>query len=205
MEHPIGNGEPADRVLQAAVHLFATKGLAATSVREIVEAAGTTKPTLYYHFGSKEGICRAAFARVADLMISRVSAALDVPADPASQLVEFVWALFCARREYPELARLVTSLLFGPEAEVPGLVVRDLVDTISHCFAQAAERACASGVARPGCEARLAAGLRGATTAWIQTPNQKEEPELTHALAEQIVSDLLCGFAAEGARGRCPG
>ena len=34
-------------------------GFDATSVREIVEAAGVAKPTLYYYFGSKEGLAQA--------------------------------------------------------------------------------------------------------------------------------------------------
>ena len=39
--------------------LFAERGYDATSVREIVEAAGVAKPTLYYYFRSKEGLAQA--------------------------------------------------------------------------------------------------------------------------------------------------
>ena len=48
-----------ERLLIAAVRLFARKGYAATSVREIVEAAGVTKPVLYYYFRNKEGVFQA--------------------------------------------------------------------------------------------------------------------------------------------------
>lgn len=44
------------RLLSAATRVFQDKGYAAASVREIVEAAGVTKPVLYYHFRNKEGI-----------------------------------------------------------------------------------------------------------------------------------------------------
>ena len=44
------------RLLNAAVRVFDRKGYAGASVREIAELAGVTKPTLYYHFGSKEGL-----------------------------------------------------------------------------------------------------------------------------------------------------
>ena len=44
------------RLLSGATGLFAAKGYAATTVREIVERAGVTKPVLYYYFRSKEGI-----------------------------------------------------------------------------------------------------------------------------------------------------
>jgi len=45
-----------DRLLGAALQLFARKGFESASVRELTEAAKVTRPTLYYHFGSKEGL-----------------------------------------------------------------------------------------------------------------------------------------------------
>ncbi|MBX3473977.1 MAG: TetR/AcrR family transcriptional regulator [Planctomycetes bacterium] len=53
--------EPGTRtqVLKAAARLFAERGFDAVSVREIVQAAGVTKPAMYYHFGSKEGVATA--------------------------------------------------------------------------------------------------------------------------------------------------
>lgn len=45
-----------NRILEEAVRLFSRNGYGSTSVREVAEAAGITKPTLYYHFGSKEGL-----------------------------------------------------------------------------------------------------------------------------------------------------
>lgn len=46
-------------ILTQATKLFAHQGFSQTSVREIVEAAGVTKPTLYYYFGSKAGLFEA--------------------------------------------------------------------------------------------------------------------------------------------------
>jgi AcrR family transcriptional regulator len=62
------------RLLTGAAELFARKGYASTTVREIVEAAKVTKPALYYYFRSKEGIylelMRAAEARFEILLDS---------------------------------------------------------------------------------------------------------------------------------------
>lgn len=44
------------KLFSAARELFARKGYMGTTVREIVAAAGVTKPVLYYYFRSKEGI-----------------------------------------------------------------------------------------------------------------------------------------------------
>lgn len=43
-------------LLQCALELFSKKGYESTGISELVSTAGVTKPTLYYFFGSKEGI-----------------------------------------------------------------------------------------------------------------------------------------------------
>jgi AcrR family transcriptional regulator len=48
------DGSARQRLLREAADIFSRKGYAATSVGEIVAAAGVTKPVLYYHFESKE-------------------------------------------------------------------------------------------------------------------------------------------------------
>ncbi|TXK73855.1 TetR/AcrR family transcriptional regulator [Paenibacillus sp. N3.4] len=44
------------RVADAARALFAKKGYKATSIEDIVEATGSSKGNIYYHFKSKEGL-----------------------------------------------------------------------------------------------------------------------------------------------------
>lgn len=46
-------------LLWAAARLFAAKGVAQASTREIAAAASTTERTLFKHYGSKEGLVRA--------------------------------------------------------------------------------------------------------------------------------------------------
>lgn len=45
-------------ILKSALDLFYAKGYDAVGVQEIVDKAGISKPTLYYYFGSKLGLCR---------------------------------------------------------------------------------------------------------------------------------------------------
>ena len=61
-----------ERLLSCATQLFTLKGYTGTTVREIVAAAGVTKPVLYYYFQNKEGIylelIRGAFAKLDALL-----------------------------------------------------------------------------------------------------------------------------------------
>ncbi|MDC1141515.1 TetR/AcrR family transcriptional regulator [Planctomycetota bacterium] len=49
------------RILKEGAKLFAVRGYDGISVREVVEASGVKKPTLYYHFGNKEGLATEIF------------------------------------------------------------------------------------------------------------------------------------------------
>jgi AcrR family transcriptional regulator len=58
------NGEATrDRILDAAEKLFALCGIGETSLRAITTEAGTNLASVNYHFGSKEALIQAVFAR----------------------------------------------------------------------------------------------------------------------------------------------
>jgi AcrR family transcriptional regulator len=48
-----------ETIISKALALFSAKGYEGVSVSELTEASGITKPTLYYYFGSKEGVFEA--------------------------------------------------------------------------------------------------------------------------------------------------
>ncbi len=58
LEGLAARGELKAKLLRVALTHFAAKGYDGVQVREVAEEAGVSKPTLYYHFGSKEGLFR---------------------------------------------------------------------------------------------------------------------------------------------------
>ncbi len=108
-------GPVAIHIARSAAKLFAERGYDATSVREIVEAAGVAKPTLYYYFGSKEGLAQALVTVPLAGLVDRLKGLVATEADPlrcAEMVLEAHYA-FC--REDPDRARFIYSLLFGPQ------------------------------------------------------------------------------------------
>lgn len=89
-----------NEILDAAQHLFTTKGVQATSIEDILKNVGIAKGTLYYHFPSKEAILRALIARTTQQIVDRVEAIAQqqIPA-----LEKLVAALVATRVEEPEL------------------------------------------------------------------------------------------------------
>ena len=55
-------GSVKKTIMAKALALFSAKGYEGVSVSELTEAAGITKPTLYYYFGSKEGVFETVIA-----------------------------------------------------------------------------------------------------------------------------------------------
>lgn len=67
--------ERREQLLGVARSVFAEKGYAASSVEEIADRAGVTRPVVYEHFGGKEGV----YAVVIDREVTRLSELLARP------------------------------------------------------------------------------------------------------------------------------
>src|SRR5438309_7893893 len=106
-------GSMARHIARVAARLFATQGYDATPVRTIVEAAGVTKPTLYYHFRSKEGLAQALLTVPMTRLVETLRGILDAEHDPARALAGMLEAFFAFCREDADRARFVYALFFG--------------------------------------------------------------------------------------------
>jgi len=109
-----------ERLLEAGIDLFAEKGYARTSVREIVARAGVTKPVLYYYFKNKAGILRAILDRAAteqDVMLAEAAGKTGMPLDRILELYRRIYRRVLQRQN---LFKLLHNLIFGPRPCVPG-------------------------------------------------------------------------------------
>jgi TetR/AcrR family transcriptional regulator len=114
-----GNDSVRHRLLAAATDLFTQRGYAATTVREIVGAAGVTKPVLYYYFRNKEGIylelMRQAFARL-DELIGGSAGDGGSATQKLLRLCDRTYTLFM---ENVKVARVMYSIYYGPHQGAP--------------------------------------------------------------------------------------
>jgi len=104
--------DPArDRILAAAVDLFAERSFDGATTRAIAERAGVTQPLLNYHYSSKDDLWRAAvdsvFASLTDTQGRRLEGLRGVDEATTARLMirEFIW--FSARN--PQLHRIITQ------------------------------------------------------------------------------------------------
>ena len=109
-------------ILDATERLMATRGYAATSISDIRKACGLPPSSIYWHFGSKEGVLAAAMQRGAD----RFFAAIPTLEDAQTQLA----VLSTLQAQHPDFLRLfyMLSLERGNDPAVAA-VVRRVRDT----------------------------------------------------------------------------
>ncbi len=112
-----GSAATAASLARVAARLFAERGFDATSVREIAEAAGVTKPTLYYHFGSKQGLGEAILTRPMARMTQQLLGLAGETAGRADP-VRRLEAIFQLNLDFvvaePDRARFLYAVCFGP-------------------------------------------------------------------------------------------
>ncbi|WP_165075422.1 TetR/AcrR family transcriptional regulator [Paludisphaera rhizosphaerae] len=143
------DNEAARHIARAAARLFARQGFEATSTREIVEEAGVAKPTLYYHFGSKEGLAKTILVEPISELSARLKAVIDGEPDPVRVLERVLEAHFDFCREDPDRSRFFFAVGFGPpEAGVAPFMECCKADL--HGWTQAAFQRCVdSGLVAP--------------------------------------------------------
>jgi AcrR family transcriptional regulator len=131
------------RLLNAAVRVFDRKGYAAASVREVAEMAGVTKPALYYHFGSKEGLLLAILEqakREVETAIARAVARSGTARNRILGLCEDIYGLF---GENVPIARVAHAVFLGPPDGAPPFDVT----VFEERFRGALEQIVADGIA----------------------------------------------------------
>lgn len=116
LAHETGN---RSRIMLEAARLFTRKGFAATSVREIVQAAGVTKPTLYYYYKNKDEL----FLSLLDFAIASYVQALDAgiaaPGNARERVKAFLCSIFDLLANNVDILRFVHAAFYGPEESTP--------------------------------------------------------------------------------------
>ena len=109
-------------ILDATERLMATRGYAATSISDIRKACGLPPSSIYWHFGSKEGVLAAVMQRGAD----RFFAAIPTSEDAETQLA----VLSTLQAQHPEFLRLLYMLSLERSVDpAVSAVVRRVRDT----------------------------------------------------------------------------
>ena len=166
------------RILDAALDLFGTRGVDAVSLDEIAREVGVRKQTVLYWFPSKDELVDAVLETVAAELVVLIDAAVRSSSeDPLDRVDAVVRAVFRPAVRRPALLGLVREMSRLPEAQADRLRARlqPLIDRCMDYFALEMDK----GRLRRG-DPRLIASLAYSTVTGLAT-----EPEALRAVGWQ--------------------
>jgi TetR/AcrR family transcriptional regulator, cholesterol catabolism regulator len=85
-----------DELLELAAEMFAERGLRATTVRDIADAAGILSGSLYHHFASKEEMVDEVLRDFLDWLFARYDQIVETESNPLERLKGLFMASFDA-------------------------------------------------------------------------------------------------------------
>jgi AcrR family transcriptional regulator len=184
-----------ERILIEATGLFARQGYSGTSVREIVEAAGVTKPTLYYYFGNKEGLFKALVQVQLSTGLDGLQVLLDAPGTVLERLNAMVRVRVQLVEQQPELVRFMAEVMMNGHKAVPQIDCSEYFANETRLLSELFSQGIASGELIDMDPAEMALGFMGLFHFRFAAAISGGPP-----LTDQTVSMLLQLFASGVAR-----
>jgi AcrR family transcriptional regulator len=187
-----------EHILRAAMKRFAHCGYAASSVQEIVEQAGVSKPALYYHFGDKAGLYRALVDFAFDERYRRMREAAEGGGTVRERLGEIAAAVFGFSQANRDLMRIAFAAAFAAPGEVPAGLAHLEKGRRNYEFVRALiEEGQAGGELDRGFDSEeLAVGFYGQLNTHVMVRVLRPECALDRRTARRMVELFFTGAAA---------
>ncbi len=186
------------RILDAAQHVFATKGYRGALVDDIAAESETSKGGVYFHFPNKGAIFDALLRRTAALLMDRVDEAITQasPNDPVARADRAVATALRLFGEHRTLARLflIEAPAAGPEFHA---ALQAIHDDVALSIARHLDDAVAAG-AIPPLDTRLAGAvwfgaLNEVVIRWLRTGVPRRLEDASPALREMFLRSIGAG------------
>jgi AcrR family transcriptional regulator len=116
-QQPIASppGHPRERVVEAALHLFAEHGFSRVTLRAIGTEVGLHNSSLFHHFRGKAEIAAAVFERVLGRLLPQIEPLLEDEPPSLDCFVERLVALGDHFLAEPDDARFLLRVILDPQ------------------------------------------------------------------------------------------
>ena len=130
-------------ILEKALELFSRRGYESVGIAEIVDSVGITKPSLYYYFGSKQGLLEEIVRQHGEILVETFRRAAEYHHDIVMNLRDLFYTSLRFACEKPDFWRLMLSLFSSaPDSAAyqAGFAVRrELLSILEKLFENAAK------------------------------------------------------------------
>lgn len=137
------------QLVEVGRSVFAARGYEATSVEEIAEKAGVSKPILYQHFGGKEGLYAVVVDREMERVVSMIADTIS-DGTPREKVERSALAFLSYVRDCPDgFAVLAHDAPVGNKEGSMASVLSEVAEKVGVVFAKALKDAGANPKAAP--------------------------------------------------------
>jgi len=186
-----------NRLLASAVHIFERKGYSAASVREVAEMAGVTKPTLYYHFGSKEGLLIAILQEAIREFDRTLSVAVARTGTARERLLALCEDVFTVFELNIPIVRVAHTVFLGPIDVAPAFDLTAFERMWRESLQGIVEDGQAAGEFRAVPPIDVVYGLMGLVDSCLNRQMHRGLEPVSREALRRIISLLLDGVSRE--------
>lgn len=137
--------QTAARILDAALSLYRETGSTAIAVASLVERSGMPIGSLYHHFGSRDGVAAALYARCLGALLEHIARALKKTASPAQIIGAIVRAYLTWTRDHRAEAAFIYASAFEPYSTAPATDIQSAHEGPRAAIVSLVRSAAASG------------------------------------------------------------
>ena len=178
-----------EQILTRAAELFATQGYTATSMNQVAQACGVSKPSLYHYVRDKYQLLVEIAEGHVTLLKTLASQVQGLPLDPQAQLRELIDSFLGAYAGSRAAHRVLTEdvkFLEPADRERLLAVQREVVAAFADAIALVRPELRSAELHKP--LTMLLFGMMNWMFTWLQPGGR-----LTHALMAPVVADLFLG------------
>lgn len=122
--------EKEEVILEAALEVFSQRGFHGSTIDQIAEVAGMSKPNLLYYFRTKEAMHQALIDRVLENWLEPLQA-FDAEGDPEQEIKSYIRRKLEMARDFPRESRLFANEILQGAPHIAGVLegpLKELVD-----------------------------------------------------------------------------
>ncbi|MFI9508387.1 TetR/AcrR family transcriptional regulator [Nocardia sp. NPDC052566] len=186
------SGDTMQRIVRAAVELFAEKGFHGTGVAEIGERADVQRGALYYHIGSKEELLWQILRDYTQCMLAEAEEIVRAADDPITKLRKLIRShvglIVAHRREVAIQLRDVTALT-GERADE----LQQMRDRIQYCWQRVIDDGHEAGLLRTADHVvtNSVLGMLNMVTFWYRPHGGHSPDEIAEILATTFLHGVV--------------
>jgi TetR/AcrR family transcriptional regulator len=122
--------EKEELILEAALEVFSQRGFHGSTIDQIAEVAGMSKPNLLYYFRTKDAMHRALIDRVLENWLEPLQA-FNAEGDPEQEIKSYIRRKLEMAREFPRESRLFANEILQGAPHIMAVLegpLKELVD-----------------------------------------------------------------------------